>query len=61
LHVSELADRYVHDPLSVVAVGQVVQVRVIGVDTKRGRVQLSMKVLQANSTVYPYATNVFPY
>jgi uncharacterized protein len=43
VHISELADRFVRDPLSVVAVGQVVQVRVIGVDTKRGRVQLSMK------------------
>ncbi len=43
VHISELADRYVRDPLSVVAVGQVVQVRVIGVDKQRGRVQLSMK------------------
>jgi uncharacterized protein len=43
VHVSELADRYVKDPLSVVAVGQVVQVRVLKVDTQRGRVQLSMR------------------
>ena len=43
VHISELADRYVRDPLTVVAVGQVVQVRVLGVDMKRGRVQLSMK------------------
>jgi uncharacterized protein len=43
VHVSEMADRYVRDPLSVVAVGQVVQVRVIGVDRQRGRVQLSMR------------------
>jgi protein Tex len=43
VHISELADRYVRDPLSVVAVGQVVQVRVLSVDTQRGRVQLSMK------------------
>ncbi|HEV2580317.1 MAG TPA: Tex family protein [Ktedonobacteraceae bacterium] len=46
VHISEMADRYVRDPLSVVAVGQVVQVRVIGVDTKRGRVQLSMKEIK---------------
>ena len=43
VHISEMADRYVKDPLSVVAVGQVVQVRVLSVDQQRGRVQLSMK------------------
>ena len=43
VHVSELADRFVRDPLSVVAVGQVVQVRVLKVDMQRGRVQLSMR------------------
>jgi uncharacterized protein len=43
VHISELADRYVKDPLTVVTVGQVVQVRVLKVDKQRGRVQLSMK------------------
>ncbi len=43
VHISELADRYVKDPLTVVAVGQVVQVRVLKVDRQRGRVQLSMR------------------
>ena len=43
VHVSELADRFVRDPMTVVAVGQVVQVRVVGVDAARGRVQLSMR------------------
>jgi uncharacterized protein len=43
VHISELADRYVKDPLTVVAVGQVVQVRVLKVDKLRGRVQLSMR------------------
>jgi len=33
----------VKDPLGVVAVGQVVQVRVLKVDKQRGRVQLSMR------------------
>lgn len=46
VHVSEMADRFVKDPTSVVAVGQVVQVRVLQVDTKRGRVQLSMRNMQ---------------
>ena len=46
VHVSEMADRFVKDPLSVVAVGQVVQVRVLKVDHQRGRVQLSMRGIQ---------------
>ena len=46
VHISELADRYVKDPLTVVAVGQVVQVRVLKVDRQRGRVQLSMRGIQ---------------
>ncbi len=46
VHISELSDRFVKDPLTVVAVGQVVQVRVLKVDVQRGRVQLSMKGLQ---------------
>ncbi|HEY5002643.1 MAG TPA: Tex family protein [Ktedonobacteraceae bacterium] len=46
VHVSEIADRFVKDPLTVVAVGQVVQVRVLKVDVQRGRVQLSMRGLQ---------------
>ena len=43
VHVSELADRFVRDPLTIVAVGQVVQVRVLKIDMQRGRVQLSMR------------------
>ena len=43
VHISELADRFVRDPLTVVAVGQVVQVRVLKIDMQRGRVQLSMR------------------
>ena len=43
VHISEMADRHIKDPLSVVSVGQVVQVRVLKVDLQRGRVQLSMR------------------
>ena len=43
VHKSEMADRFVNDPLTVVAVGQVIQVRVLKVDMQRGRVQLSMR------------------
>lgn len=43
VHISELADRYVKHPLDVVTVGDVVSVRVLSVDVKRGRISLSMK------------------
>ncbi len=43
VHVSEMAERFVRDPLTVVAVGQVVQVRVMEVDKQRDRVKLSMR------------------
>ncbi|GHO51576.1 Tex family protein [Ktedonobacter robiniae] len=43
VHISELAERFVKDPLTVVAVGQVVSVRVLSIDLKRNRVQLSMR------------------
>jgi uncharacterized protein len=43
VHISEMSDRFVRDPHAVLAVGQVVPVRVLGVDVARGRVQLSLK------------------
>lgn len=43
VHVSEMAERYVRNPHAVVAVGDVVEVRVIKVDKGRGRISLSMK------------------
>jgi uncharacterized protein len=43
VHVSQLADRFVRDPSEVVAAGREVLVTVIGVDEKRGRINLSMK------------------
>ncbi len=43
VHVSEMADRFVRNPLEVVGVGDIVTVRVLGVDLTRGRIQLSMK------------------
>jgi uncharacterized protein len=45
VHVSELADRFVRNPLEVVSVGDVVDVRVLSVDLKRNRIALSMKGL----------------
>ena len=45
VHVSELADRFVRNPMEVVKVGDVVKVRVLSVDTQRKRISLSMKGL----------------
>jgi uncharacterized protein len=44
VHVSELANRFVKNPLDVVQVGDIVDVRVLSVDTARGRIALSMRV-----------------
>ena len=43
VHVSELSNSYVKDPMSVVSVGDIVDVRVIGIDRERNKVKLSMK------------------
>ena len=43
VHVSRMAERYVKNPLEVVAVGDVVDVKVISIDLERGRIGLSMK------------------
>ena len=43
VHVSELANRFVKNPLDVVQVGDVVDVRVLTVDAARGRIGLSMR------------------
>ena len=45
VHISELSQRFVRDPREVVHVGQVVQVRVLGVDQALQRISLSMKPL----------------
>ncbi|MBW4464851.1 MAG: RNA-binding transcriptional accessory protein [Pegethrix bostrychoides GSE-TBD4-15B] len=43
VHVSQLADRFISDPKLVVKVGQVVQVRVLEVNTALKRISLSMR------------------
>jgi uncharacterized protein len=46
VHVSELADKFVKDPLGFVKVGDVVKVKVLSVDAQRKRISLSMKGLK---------------
>ena len=45
VHISQLADRFVKNPMDVVKVGDIVEVRVLGVDLNRKRISLSMKGL----------------
>ncbi len=47
VHVSELSNRYVHDPNEVVKVGQIVKVTVVNADTKTKRIALTMKTQQS--------------
>ena len=42
VHISQMSHGYVSHPLEVVAVGDIVQVRVLDVDEERGRVSLSL-------------------
>ena len=43
VHISELSDKYVKNPMDVVSVGDIVKVRVIKIDLEKKKVSLSMK------------------
>ncbi len=43
VHVSQMADRFVKDPTTILSIGQQVMVRVVGIDLQRQRISLSMK------------------
>ena len=45
VHISEMSDKFIKHPLDVVSVGDIVQVKVIGIDLNKKRIQLSMKGL----------------
>ena len=45
VHISQLADKFVKNPMEVVAVGDIVKVRVLEVDAERKRISLSMREL----------------
>ncbi|MBR4895506.1 MAG: helix-hairpin-helix domain-containing protein, partial [Clostridia bacterium] len=45
LHVSEIADRYIKHPSEVLAVGDVIDVKIKSVDLKRGRIALTRRGL----------------
>lgn len=43
LHISEISDKYIDDPLKVLSVGQIIKVKIKDVDLKRERVGLTRK------------------
>ena len=45
VHISQITDRFIKDPKEVLEVGQDVKVKVVSIDEKSGKVQLSMKNL----------------
>ncbi|MHB8062090.1 MAG: Tex family protein [Ruminiclostridium sp.] len=46
VHISQLTDKFVKNPMEVVAVGDIVKVRVLEVDADRKRISLSMKEIK---------------
>lgn len=43
VHISEMCDRFIKHPLDLVSVGDIVNVKVIGIDMDKNRISLSMK------------------
>lgn len=43
VHISQLSDKFVKHPLDIVKVGDIVEVKVLEIDEKRGRISLTMK------------------
>ena len=43
VHISEMSDKYITNPMEIVSVGDIVKVRVLKVDLERGKVSLTMK------------------
>ena len=46
VHISELSDKYVKNPRDIVSVGDIVKVKVIGIDLDKQKVALSMKGIE---------------
>lgn len=44
VHISEMSENFVKNPADIVSIGDIVKVKVIGIDTERQKVKLSMKI-----------------
>ncbi len=56
VHISEICDHFIKHPLEAVSVGDIVEVKVLSVDIKKERIQLSMKT-GTNQTPKPSGTS----
>ena len=43
VHISQITDKYIKHPLEAVSVGDIVDVKVMSVDLKKKRIQLTMR------------------
>ena len=43
VHISQLSDKFIKNPMEVVSIGDIVNVKVIGIDLDRKKVSLSMR------------------
>jgi len=48
VHISHLSNKFVKNPMEVVSVGDIVNVRILDVDVEKGRISLSMKDVNIN-------------
>ena len=60
IHVSELSDDFVSDPMEVVKVGDIKEFTIIGLDTDRRRISLSLKSDAANRLASPTGSGSAP-
>lgn len=44
VHISQMSNRFIKHPLEVVSVGDIVEVKILGVDVQKKRIQLTMKL-----------------
>ncbi len=44
VHISQMCDKFIKHPLEVVSVGDIVEVKILGVDLQKKRIQLTMKI-----------------
>ncbi|MGN0581253.1 MAG: Tex family protein [Oscillospiraceae bacterium] len=49
VHISQICNRYIKHPLEAVKVGEIVKVRVLGVDVKKKRISLTMRLDEASA------------
>ena len=44
VHISEMSDKFVKSPSDIVSIGDIVKVKVIGIDQDKQKVKLSMRI-----------------